>query len=144
MLARAGYAEYLAEIRERVCEYCPERVPGLPPYRPQCRHCGVQLQLAQLVNSIRDAGDQLSELDPCPERQTVCAQCVCQGRGDCPCPAGRMPARLVRAVLAVEERCRQRELVRSRLAHRPRPQRFSLAELIQTYEQTTGTCVGCD
>jgi hypothetical protein len=144
MLSRAVYAEYLAEIRERVCEHCPARVPGQPPYRPQCRHCGVQLQLPQLVNSIRDAGDALSELDPRPERDLVCAQCVCQGRGECPCPAGLMPARLVRAVLAVEERRRQRDLVRCRLDHEARPRRVSLVPLIQTYELRTGTCVGCD
>jgi hypothetical protein len=143
MFSRAQYAEYLAEIRERVCEHCPARVPGQPPYRPQCRHCGVQLQLPQLVNSIRDAGDGLSEFDASPDRQTVCAQCVCLGRGDCPCAAGLLSGLLVRAVRSVEERRRQRDLVRHRLARQCR-RRVPMAGLIQAYELATGTWTGCD
>jgi hypothetical protein len=142
MLSRAQYAEFLAEIREQVCEHCPQRVSGQPPYRPQCRACGVELQLPQLVNSIREAGDRLSEFDPCPDRQQVCAQCVCLDRAGCPCPAGLLSQMVVRAVLAVEERVRQRNLVRRRLE--PPPRRVSVAALIEAYEAATGTCVGCD
>jgi hypothetical protein len=144
MFSRAHYAEYLAEIREQVCERCPQRVPGQPPCRPQCRHCGVEIQLPQLVTSICEAGDELSELDPSPDRQKVCAHCVCLGRGDCPCPAGLLSALLVRAVRAVEERRRQRQLVDRCLARQPRRRSLPIAELIGAYEAATGTCVGCD
>ncbi len=144
MSSRAIYAEYLAEIRERVCGPCPQRVSGQPPLRPQCRRCGVELQLARLVTAIREAGDALSELDPAPDRRLVCAHCVCQGRADCPCPAGLVPARLVRAVKAVEERRRQRGVVLRWLARQPHRQPAPIAELIEAYEAATGTCVGCD
>ena len=144
MLSRAQYAEYLAEVREQVCDRCPQRVPGQPPYRPQCRRCGVELQLPQLVTAIGEAGDELSEFDPAPDRQKVCAQCVCRDRADCPCPAGLLPALLVRAVRAVEERRRQRDLVRRRLARPRRPRPTAMAELVRAYEAATGTCVGCD
>ena len=30
--ALAGHREYLAEVREQVCEHCPQRVPGQPPF----------------------------------------------------------------------------------------------------------------
>jgi hypothetical protein len=144
MLSRAQYAEYLAEIREQVCDHCPQRVPGQPPFRPPCWQCGVELQFPQLVKSICEAGDALSELDPCPERQTVCAQCVCLGRCESPCPVGLLAARLVRAVRSVEERRQQRELLHRRLVQHCRARRAYMAGLIQAYELTTGTCVGCD
>jgi hypothetical protein len=144
MLSRAQYAEYLTEIREQVCDHCPQRVPGQPPFRPQCRRCGIELQLPQLVNSICAAGDGLSERDPRPERHMVCAQCVCLDRGDCPCPASLVASLLVRAVQTVEERRRQRSLLRRRL---PQPQRrrpVPIVAMIQAYEAATGTCLGCD
>ena len=144
MYSRAHYAEYLAEVREQVCEHCPQRVPDRPPFRPQCRRCGVELQLPQLVMSICEAGDELSEFDPSPDRQKVCAQCVCLGRGDCPCPAGLVPALLVKAVKAVEERRSQRNLVRRWAARLPHRRPAPTARLIEAYEVATGTCVGCD
>jgi len=144
MFSRTHFAEYLAEVREQVCERCPQRVLSQPPFRPQCRRCGVELQLPQLVMSICEAGDELSEFDPSPDRLKVCAQCVCQGRGDCPCPAGLLPALLVRAVKAVEERRRQRGLVLRWLARQPRRRPAPVAQLVEAYEAATGTCVGCD
>jgi len=144
MLSRAQYAEYLTEVREQVCDHCPERTPEQPPYRPACRRCGVELQLPLLVESIREAGDELSELDPAPDREKVCAQCVCLGGGICPCPVGLLPALLLRAVRAVEERRSQRDLLRRRLARQTRREQVPVEELTRAYEAATGTCVGCD
>jgi hypothetical protein len=144
MLSRAMYAEYLAEVRERVCEHCPQREAGEPPAGPSCRRCGVELQLPQLVESIREAGDGLSEFDPAPDRRTVCAECVCLGGGLCPCRAGLLPTLLVRAVRAVEERRAQRDLLRRLLARPTRGERVSAAAMRRAYEAATGTCVGCD
>jgi hypothetical protein len=144
MFSRALYAEYLAEVREQVCDHCPQRIPGEPPARPACRRCGVELQLPQLVESIREAGDGLSAFDPAPDRRQVCAACVCLDGGLCPCPAGLLSALVVRAVKAVEERRSQRDLLRRRLARPARAERAPVAALTRAYEAATGTCVGCD
>jgi hypothetical protein len=144
MLLRAGYAEYLAEVRERVCSHCPHRVPDGPPYRPECRCCGVELQLPHIVESIRDAGGALSEFDEAPDRNTVCARCHCLGGGCCPCPVAPLSALLVRAVLAVEERREQRERVRKLIARAPHHERGLVTEMTRAYEAATGTNVGCD
>jgi hypothetical protein len=144
MLSRSLYAEYVTEFREQVCEACPERVPGQPPYRPACRRCGVELQLPQLVESIREAGGELSERDRAPDRKKVCARCACLDSARCPCPAGPLAALLLRAVRAVEERRAQRDLLRRWLARQARATRAPAADLIRAYEAATGTCVGCD
>jgi hypothetical protein len=144
MFLKARYAEYLTEVRERVCGRCPARAGGVPPYTRLCRRCGVELQLPQLVESIRAAGSKLSEFDEAPERETVCARCVCLNGGTCPCPAGEMSAQVVLAVLAVEERHCQYERLHRWLARHSRCQRVSIRELTRAYEAATGMCVGCD
>jgi hypothetical protein len=144
MLSRAHYAEYLAEVRERVCAHCPEWETGQPPYQPACRSCGVELQLPQLVESIRDAGTGLSEFDPAPDRRTVCARCGCLDTANCPCAAAPLAGLVLRAVRAVEERRAQRDLLRRRLARPSRNVRTPASELIRAYEAATGTRVGCD
>jgi len=102
------------------------------------------LQLPPLVESILEAGSALSEFDPTPDRQKVCAQCVCLGGGTCPCPVGQLPVLLLRAVQAVEERHTQYDLLRRRLARPARTQRVPVEELTRAYEASTGTCTGCD
>jgi hypothetical protein len=142
MLSRALYAEYMTEVRERVCAHCPERTPGQPPYRPACRRCGVELQLPQLVESIRDT--DLSEIDPAPDRRMICARCACLDTANCPCAAGPLAVLVLRAVRAVEERRAQRDLLRRRLARPMRTVWAPVAEMIRAYEAATETCVGCD
>jgi hypothetical protein len=137
------YAEYLGEIREQVCGHCPERIPGRP-FGPRCRRCGVELQLPQLVESIHTAGDYLDEFDPTLDREVTCSQCICLDGGNCPCPAGSLTGRLVRAVRNVDERRDQMELLRLRLRCQPRPDRAPVAELIEAYEAATGVGVYCD
>ncbi len=144
MLPRARYAEYLAEIRERVCARCPQRSPDGPPYHRACRSCGIELQLPSIVESVRDTGDELSEFDEAPDRGKVCAQCHCLGGGYCPCAAAPLAALLVRAVIAVDERREQRECVRRVVARQARLGRCSASEVMRTYEAATGTCLGCD
>jgi hypothetical protein len=144
MLARARYAEYLAEVRERVCARCPHRSPDGPPYCRECRGCGVELQLPYIVESIRDADGELNEFDKAPDRDTVCARCHCLGGGCCPCAAAPLAALLVRSVCAVEERREQRERVRRMAARQARRGRCALGEMMRAYEAATGTCLGCD
>jgi hypothetical protein len=96
------------------------------------------------VESVREAGTELNEFDPAPDRQKVCGQCVCLGSCRCPCPAAQLSALLVRAVRSVEERCAQRDLLRRRLPVPGLKARRPAAELIRAYEAATMTCVGCD
>jgi hypothetical protein len=144
MRARVEYAEYLGEVRERVCPRCPERLPDGPPYRPSCRRCGVELQLPHLVESVRAAGGRLSRPGVVPDRREVCATCFCLDGPHCPCPAGFLLALIVRAVQAVDEHREQRELLRRREARLARRERVPVAEMVRAYEEATGTCVGCD
>ena len=144
MRARAQYAEYLAEVREQVCSHCPETAPDRPPFRLCCRSCGVELQLPQFVESIHEAGEDLSELDPAPSRRVVCARCGCLDGGICPCPAGSLTTLLIRAVKTVDERRSQRDLIQRRLSLEPRPHRVPIGDMIRAYEAATGDCVCCD
>ncbi len=144
MIPRAQYAEYLAEIRERVCSHCPHRSPDGPPYCRECHGCGVELQLAALVESVRDATGVLCGFDESPPRETVCARCQCLDGGCCPCALAPLSALIVRAVFAVEERREQRERVRTLVGRLSRHERCSLSELTRAYEAQTGTCLGCD
>jgi hypothetical protein len=144
MLPRAQYAEHLAEVRERVCTRCPHRSPDGPPYCRECHGCGVELQLPAIVESIRDAGGELSEFDESPARSLVCARCHCLEGGCCPCPAAPLSPLLVRAVLAVEERREQRERLRRLVGRLSRHERCFVGELTQAYEAATETCLGCD
>jgi hypothetical protein len=141
---RVEYAEYLAEVRAQVCGHCPERVPDRPPFGPACRHCGVELQLNRIVESIHDAGEAVGEYGPPPDRRTACARCTCLGGGTCPCPAGALTERVVRAVKAVDARREQQEVLRRRLARRLSRDRAAVVEMIRAYEAATGAFVCCD
>jgi hypothetical protein len=95
-------------------------------------------------------------------REQVCDQCPTQGCWDCVVKQqlGRLVeaihdadamldpavfAHLVRAVHSVDERHVQWEVVRRHVDHTPRRrQRVPVAAMIQAYEATTGTCIGCD
>ena len=127
-----------------MCCHCPEQAPDRPPFGPRCRHCGVQLQLPRQVDSIHDAGDELSEFGPDPGREVVCAHCVHLDDGTCPCSVGELTGQLVRAVKAVDHRREQRELLRRRFGHPPRTSVAPAAVLIRSYEAATGTGVYCD
>jgi hypothetical protein len=144
MRVRAQYAEYLTEVREQVCSHCPEQATDQDLFTPACRHCGVQLQLPRIVESIHDADDALSELDPAPDRHLVCARCHCLDSERCPCPGGQLVARVVRAVKAVDERRAQWAWVRQRLTPLPHVDQALAAAMIQAYEEATDTLVGCD
>jgi hypothetical protein len=144
MRVRAQYAEYLTEVREQVCSHCPEQATDQALLVPACRQCGVQLQLPRIVESIHDADDFLSELDPAPDRHLVCARCHCLDSAACPCPGGQLAARVVRAVKSVDERRAQWTLVRRRLTPPPHVDHAPATAMIQAYEEATGTLVGCD
>jgi hypothetical protein len=143
MRTRALYGDYLAEIRTEVCGHCPERVPGRPPLGARCRRCGVELHLAELVESLHEAGSAVVEYGPPPDRRTACALCACLGSAVCPCPVAALIHRVVRAVRAVDEQRSQTAVLRRRLGPSRRDQ-APAAALIRSYEAATGTCVCCD
>jgi hypothetical protein len=144
MDGRTEYAEYLAEAREQICEPCRAEVPGATPFRARCRYCGIELRLPELVESIHDAADALTEFGPAPDPLTVCARCPCLDGGICPCPAAFRTVELVRVVKAVDERRRQRDAVRRLLRRQERHGAVPVAAIIRAYERTTGACVCCD
>jgi hypothetical protein len=144
MRGRAEYREYLAEVQEQVCGRCPERPADPSSFQRACRRCGVRLQLLRLVESIHAAGAEINEFRPGLDRKTMCAQCTCLGCDTCPCPGGRMPARLIWAIRSVDERHEQCDLVRRRLSRPARPEHVPVEEMVRAYEAATGTCVGCD
>jgi hypothetical protein len=140
MYPRVLYAEYLAEARERVCGHCPQRAPDRLPFTRACRRCGIELQLPQLVEAIRDAGEACEAL----ARRAVCARCQHLDQGGCPCPVAPLTALLVRAVRAVEARREQRRLLHRRVLAGPRRERIPVGDMIRAYETATGVSVGCD
>jgi hypothetical protein len=144
MRVRAKYAEYLAEVREQVCGHCPEQQADQVRFLPVCRHCGVELQLPRIVESIRVAGAGLADFGPAPARRLVCTQCHCLDSVHCPCPAGDLAAMVVRAVHSVDERREQWAWVQRRAPHPAHTDRAPAAALIEAYEAATGTLVGCD
>jgi hypothetical protein len=111
---------------------------------PARRRCGVELQLPRLVEAIHDAGEDLPEFCPAPDREVVCGRCVRLGDATCPCPAGELTALLVRVVKTVDERRAERELRRRRFGRLRPPARAPVGALIRVYEAATGTGVYCD
>src|SRR5689334_8677079 len=141
MRRREDYAEYLAEAREQICEPCRAKVPGATPFQGRCRYCAIELRLPELVESVHDADDTLTEFGPAPDPLTVGARCPCLDGGICPCPAAFRTAELVRVVKAVDERRRQRDAVRRLLRRQERHVAVPVAAMIRAYEHATGACV---
>jgi hypothetical protein len=61
-VAQAELAEYLAEIRASVCSRCVERPPGGPPCKPLGNDCGVEMHLAELIDSIPGSKQSVAAL----------------------------------------------------------------------------------
>jgi hypothetical protein len=144
MLEQEELAEYLAEIRERVCSRCVERPPGGPPCAPLGKQCGVEMHLPQLIDSIRevDSGSIAPYLEH--NRQQVCGPCPFLDSAICPCPMDYLALLIVPAVEAVEQRRQARERGRRVVAALPEGDQAGVAEIARAYEEGTGTWTGCD
>lgn len=93
-------AEYMAEIRQRVCAHCIERPPGGPPCLPRGKRCGVEVNLRELVDSVHQGWS--GWIDPYIEHfhEGVCAHCANRDTSQCPCALDYL---LELAVEAIEE-----------------------------------------
>jgi len=104
MVAAADFADYLLEIRNRVCSRCVERPPGGPPCAPLGKNCGVEMHLPVLIASIRQVHTRL--LGPYQEhdRQAICEKCAFLHSSICPFPMDYLAELIVEAVEAVDQR----------------------------------------
>jgi hypothetical protein len=104
-LAEADLAEYLAEIREQVCSRCVERPLDGPPCAPLGKRCGVEMHLAEIVESIRAVQSPSMLPYLAHNREHVCEKCALLNDLDvCPCPMHYLAVLLVQAVEAVDAR----------------------------------------
>jgi hypothetical protein len=95
--------EYMAEIRQSVCAHCIERPPGGPPCAPRGKRCGIELNLAQLVDSVH--GVHATAIDPYIEKfhEDVCTFCPNRPTNQCPCPLEYLLTLAVQAIETVDE-----------------------------------------
>jgi hypothetical protein len=96
--------EYLDEIRQQVCSRCVERPPGGPPCAPLGKFCGVEMHLAQLVDSIRQVRSPLIDPYLAHNREQICEACPFLRTGICPCPMDYLSVLIVQAVETVDQR----------------------------------------
>lgn len=143
MLAEAGLDEYLAEIREHVCSRCIERPPGGPPCGPAGKACGVELHLAELVDSIHDVESPFLAPYLEHDRKEICANCALLHSSICPCPMDYLAELIVEAVERVDLSRREGNQGRKSFVSREgRPP--VLADIRRIHEEARGTWTGCD
>jgi hypothetical protein len=104
----AVFAEYLTELRERVCSRCSESPPGGRPCDTHGKRCGIEINLPWLVYSVhhRPGATQAPYVQSFHE--DVCADCAFRVTGRCPCPLAGLLQFAVEAIEAVDERRRSR------------------------------------
>jgi len=104
MISQEMLAEYLAAIREQVCNKCIEKPPGGPPCQPLGKRCGVELHLDKVVEVAHSA--RSAAIDPYIERlhDDVCATCANRTTSQCPCPLDYLLLLAVQAVESVDQR----------------------------------------
>lgn len=100
----ARMAEYLAAIREEVCNRCVERPPGGPPCAPLGKRCGIELNLPLLVEAVHQVHSD--EMGPYTGtfHDHVCTQCPNRPTDQCPCPLEYLLILAVQAIEAVDQR----------------------------------------
>ena len=110
MYEKAELAEYLAEIRERVCSRCIERPPDAPPCAPQGKQCGIELHLAEIVDVCHAARGRA--MDPYVARfhEDICLHCANREGDSCPCPLDYLLLLAIEAIEAVDERRTQQQV----------------------------------
>ena len=96
----AKLEDYRQAIREQVCSHCIERPPGGPPCAPRGKLCGIEINLARLVDAVHGVHSQA--MDPYIDRfhDEVCTHCPVRVTDQCPCP---LDALLLLAVQAIED-----------------------------------------
>jgi len=160
MVAQAELAEYLDEIRQNVCSRCVERPEGGPPCVPLGKMCGVEMHLADLIESIHQV--QSNRIEPYlnHNRQEICEKCAFLHSRICPCPMDYLAVLVVEAVETVDQRRpvsrgavrieggvgqavettdQRRGQGRDRLAPT-----IDMDEIRRVYQEATGTWTGCD
>jgi hypothetical protein len=140
MLTETEQAEYLAEIRDKVCSRCVERPAGGPPCAPLGKNCGVETHLPQLIEAIHEVHSTFLEPYLEHDRHVICEKCAFLHSSICPCPMDYLAALIVDAVETVDERRAEEDEVPYLLAE----MNGSLADVQQAYKAGHGTWTGCD
>jgi hypothetical protein len=104
MVNETELTEYLSEIRKQVCTRCVERPPGGPPCAPLGKQCGVELHLAEIVDSVHRVHSACIEPYLERNRKHICEKCSFLHHSFCPCPMDYLSVLLVEAVEAVDQR----------------------------------------
>ena len=104
MVAESELAEYLDEIRHKVCSLCVERPPGGPPCAPLGKECGIEIHLRELIDAIHDVHSDSIVPYLINSRHKICEHCALLHTGVCPCPMDYLAVPLVQAVEAVDRR----------------------------------------
>jgi len=107
---------------------------------PLGKDCGVELHLAELIDSIHEVHSD--SVVPYLEhnRAGICGQCAFLHSSICPCPMDYLAVLTVQAVEAVDERRRYQELDAPQSREAPP----DLEEIATMYEEAAGMWVGCD
>jgi len=156
MIAQTELAEYLDEIRQNVCSRCVERPEGGPPCIPLGKMCGVEMHLADLVESIHQVKSNRIQPYLNHNRQEICEKCALLHSSICPCPMDYLGILVVQAVETVDEcRALSREAARIKggvaqtveAVDQGRDRlvpAIDMEEIYRVYAENTGTWKGCD
>ena len=104
MYTETELREYLAEIREQVCSRCIERPPGGPPCAPLGKHCVVEAQLPELLDTVHQIDSPLMNPYLNQVHRCICPTCPIRGHEGCPCPGEYLLTLVVQAVETVDQR----------------------------------------
>jgi hypothetical protein len=102
--AETAPADYLLEIRSRVCSRCVDRPPGGPPCAPLGKKCGVEMHMSALIDSVGQVHNKLLGPYQDHDRQAICEKCALLNSSFCPCPMEYLAELIVEAVEVVDER----------------------------------------
>jgi hypothetical protein len=105
--------------------------------------CGVEMHLADLVESIHQVKSNRIAPYLDHNRQEICGKCALLHSSFCPCPMDYLAVLVVQAVETVDERgeqCAEQALEQS---HRP-VEAIDVEKIRQVYAEATGTWTGCD
>ncbi|HEY2147790.1 MAG TPA: hypothetical protein VGH32_07620 [Pirellulales bacterium] len=97
--------EYLIAIREQVCTHCNDRPPGGPPCAPLGKRCGIEANLARLVDAVHAIHSPVIDPYITEFHDEVCTHCLYRPTNQCPCPLDHL---LLLAVQAIEDVDQQR------------------------------------
>jgi hypothetical protein len=105
MITEAELKAYEEEIRREVCGRCVDRPAGGPPCYPLGKVCGIELHLAELVESVCSVHSPLLEPYLEKNRLTICSCCAYHQNADaCPCPMDYLAELSVEAIEQVKDK----------------------------------------